>query len=198
VRITTEPNAITPRPAVTSANDWKRTSATVSVTTPISGFVSSEQAKPTAVSSRVRCLIAVAERARFFNSWLATDRARHPSGSSDRRTAVACRPGGCATPEELWYRNASMGFAQVQGLPGCRRQSRTGSHCGRSALTAYQGRRHSILFKPKWLNPSHHMRLAAAVVSSTQSSASYRMVCAPSACGSKRGQACAPKLCAPG
>ena len=33
MRITTDPNAITPGPAVTSAYDWKRTSATVNVTT---------------------------------------------------------------------------------------------------------------------------------------------------------------------
>lgn len=89
--------------------------------TPISGPVSSEQTVPSACPrprkqpnpiSMTECSC----RAHPFLQFLAaTDRARHPSGSSDRRTAVTGRPGGFATPEERWCRNVSMGFARDEG-----------------------------------------------------------------------------------
>jgi hypothetical protein len=70
----------------------------------------------------------------FLRFMAATDRARHPSGSSDRRTSVACRPAGSATPEERWCCNTSNEFAQYSWLPDVRHQSRAGSCCRRSAL----------------------------------------------------------------
>ena len=60
--------------------------------------------------------VAVANRARFFKSWLRTNRASHPSGSSDRRWsafALAARP----PQKNVGAASCPTDFAQ---LPGCR------------------------------------------------------------------------------
>ena len=141
---------------------------------------------------------AAANRARFFICWLRRNAPDTHLDQAKGNTAGAFRPGGYAAPEELWRRNASMGFAQLRGLPGCRRQSTAGSHSGRSAFTAYRGRRHGIPFNLGGCSPVNNQGLPVAVETLMRSSASYRMVCAPSAYGSMRGRACAPRPCAPG
>src|ERR1700751_4650628 len=41
-----------------------------------------------------------------------------PIGFKQAAMLPTSRPGGgCPAPEELWYRNTSMGFVQIQGLP---------------------------------------------------------------------------------
>ena len=126
----------------------------------------------------------------------ATDRARHPSGSSDRRTSAACRPGGSATPEERWCRNTSNEFAQYSWLPNVRHQSRVGSCCGRSALLRFGGRRHGIPFNLGGFSPVSDEGLPVAVVTFMRSSGSHQMAFAPSACGSTLAPACGPVPCA--
>jgi len=131
----------------------------------------------------------------FLRFMAATDRARHPSGSSDRRAAAACRPGGSATPEERWCRNASIGFAQYSWLPNVRHQSRAGSCCRRSALLHFGDggtTSHSISVA---CGPVNDEGLPVAVVTLMRSSESHQMVFAPSACGNTRGPACEPGPC---
>jgi hypothetical protein len=50
----------------------------------------------------------VANRIRFFNSWL---RRIAPDTHQDQASGpvTACRPGSFAAPEERWYRNVSNG-----------------------------------------------------------------------------------------
>lgn len=57
---------------------------------------------------------AVADHARFFESWL---RRIAPDTHVDQASGdeSACRPGGFAAPEERWCRNASNGFTQTRG-----------------------------------------------------------------------------------
>ena len=59
---------------------------------------------------------AVADRARFFKSWL---RRIAPDTHQDQASGddAACRPGGFAAPEERWCRSASNGFITDPWLP---------------------------------------------------------------------------------
>src|SRR6202051_1606649 len=108
----------------------------------------------------------------------------------------ACRPGGFATPEELWYRNASNGLHK---FAGCRRVGANlwlariaGGplllHVGDGDTTSHSNSRS--------LSPVFPRGLPAAVESFTRSSESYQRVCAPSECGNTRARACAPGPCA--
>ncbi len=90
------------------------------------------------------CPLAVADHARFFESWLrriAPDTPQEiPLGDTHQDQAngdeSACRPGGFAAPEERWCPNVSNGFITDPWLPKSWRQSLGGSRCGRSAFTA--------------------------------------------------------------
>lgn len=135
-------------------------------------------------------------RARPFLQFLAaTDRARHPSGSSERRATVACRPGGFATPEELWYRNASNGSHKFEGCrlvganPWLARIAGGPLYCTSGTAT-----RHPIQLLGLQLQSTYG--LAGRRRSFKRSSASYQRVCAPSECGNTRARAYAPEPCA--
>jgi hypothetical protein len=53
-------------------------------------------------------------RTRFFNSWLRTNRASHPSGSSNQRCS-AFALAAFAAPEERWCRFASNSYHSFRG-----------------------------------------------------------------------------------
>lgn len=76
---------------------------------------------------------AIANRIRFFNSWL---RRIAPDTHQDQANGAvtACRLGGSAAPEERSCRNASNRFITDPWLPKHRLQSISGSRRGRSAL----------------------------------------------------------------
>ena len=61
--------------------------------------------------------LAVADHARFFNSWL---RRIAPDTHQDQASGddTACRPGGFAAPEKRWCRTVSNGFITDPWLPG--------------------------------------------------------------------------------
>ncbi len=139
----------------------------------------------------------MAERTRFFNLMAATDRAKHPSGSSDRQYSsclspwrsappqknfgTAMRPRGDATfraagnsaPIHGWLTLQAIRFNCTSGTAG------TASHSTFRAAA-----------------PVTTRGLPAAVESFTRSSASCQMVCAPSEYGSMRVRACALAPCA--
>ena len=56
--------------------------------------------------------LAIADRTRFFKVWLRTNRASHPSGSSDQRWS-AFALAAFAAPEERWCRFVSNGFHRL-------------------------------------------------------------------------------------
>jgi hypothetical protein len=56
--------------------------------------------------------LAIADRTRFFKVWLRTNRASHPSGSSDQRWS-AFALAVFAAPEERWCRFVSNGFHRL-------------------------------------------------------------------------------------
>jgi hypothetical protein len=78
---------------------------------------------------------AVADRARFFVSWL---RRIAPDTHQDQANgnASACRPGGFAAPEKRWCRTVSNRLITDPWLLVAQRQSLAGSRCGRSAFAA--------------------------------------------------------------
>ena len=64
--------------------------------------------------------IAASEPRPFLQIMAATNRARHPSGSSERRSSNRSPWRPLAAPEERWCRFVSNGFAQIRGcrFPG--------------------------------------------------------------------------------
>lgn len=104
--------------------------------------------------------LAIADCIRFFKEWLRTNRASHPSGSSDQRCsafALAAWP----PQKNVGAASCPMDFTD-SWLPVSRRQPLVGSHRRRSAYCSGDGERHPIQTRGSSSRPLSG--LAAAVI----------------------------------
>ncbi|MSQ70473.1 MAG: hypothetical protein EXR27_04155 [Betaproteobacteria bacterium] len=95
--------------------------------------------------------MAVADQARFFNSWLrriAPDTHQNQASGNE----AACRPGGVTAPEERWYRNLSTGFITDLGSSQTGSSQTGSSQMGSSQTGSSQTRgcRHPCRYALTW------------------------------------------------
>ena len=133
----------------------------------------------------------------FLQCMAATDRARHPSGSSEWRTRLPVALVASPPQKNVGAASTSMGFAQNLWLPGEHQAPIRGWLVLQAIrFTADRGRRHGILFREHGWSPVSGRGLPVAVATFTRSSGSHQMAFAPSAYGNRHGPACAPGPCA--
>lgn len=124
----------------------------------------------------------------FLHSWLRTNRASHPSGSSDQRCsafALAALP----PQKNVGAASRPIDFITDSWLPILRCQPLSGSRHRRLVYCSGDGGRHSIQTHGSSSRP--HIGLAAAV-KLMRSNAPRRRASAPSGCGNTPVPACAP------